>query len=129
MPERTWHTTGHCTLGYANHDKPEVSISLRGPRSGDLGGGCMTPTEARELAQELNDAANFIDPPMQLPEHHLYFRGYEIQPLNADGITCRWINASSFRIHPPHPDRPALDDTPQNLNAARDAVIEDIENG
>ncbi|WP_051504149.1 hypothetical protein [Sphingomonas jaspsi] len=51
------------TLGWANYDKPEIHLSLYGPRGGDAGGGCISPAEARKLAAQLVTEADKLEAP------------------------------------------------------------------
>lgn len=122
MTERTWHAT-ITTEGWAKELPAEILIDLKGPEGGKKGFGRITPAEARRAAQELFDAADMVDPPTQLPEYSIYFRGYEIMPRNSDGEAVNWHRASFFVIRPPQ----GGELTAATLGQARQAVDRDIE--
>jgi hypothetical protein len=100
-------------------------MHLEGPNGGKVSSGGMTPAGARELAQELLDAADQVDPPKQLPEHNIYYRGYEIEPLDDKDNPCPWYQASSFRVY--RPDDTLLPGRRNTLNHTRQMILEDIE--
>jgi hypothetical protein len=133
MTQKTWHAT-LTTLGWAEEVPAEILVDMRGPNGGKIGFGRASPAEVRRFAQELLDAANMVDPPIKLPEHNIYFRGYEIEPLidpeeNGGWTPCDWHKAACFRIYPPQPDRPVLDCAPETLNDARQEVLNDLASG
>lgn len=113
------------TIGWSEELPAAILVDMRGPNGGKIGFGRITPDEARRAAQELIDAADMVDPPVSLAsEHMIYFRGYQIEPYNAEHNLCVWHRASRFSVRPLY--RAALNCSPTCMNDARQEVINDI---
>lgn len=119
MTEKTAYADIH-TLGWSKEVPAAILIDLKGPEGGKKGFGRITPAEARRAAQELTDAADMVDPPVSLASEHLvYFRGYVIEPYDADDKICTWHRASYYRVA-------GINCRPTCMNDARQEVINDI---
>jgi hypothetical protein len=127
MTRRSWYADIHLK-GWSEDLPAEVLVELKGPNGGKKGFGRVTPAEARRAARELIDAADMVDPPVSLrSEHSIYFRGYELLPVEgSDRTPCIWHKADGFLLFPPRMPERDIGVFPRTFQAAREAVIEDI---